>query len=381
LQIVPLLSGVGDELPICSTTQIVGWVKRSETHQIPVNGGFRYTPLQPRPRPDEKRSVLNKIIHKFYIVGLILVLSFGLGYAQLAFFFKNESQSTFKVHDTQVVKNDIKQLKHFFIEIRFWERIIFTEGTPEAERKFGLLLRSIHRQLNTLQTNAIALGILDKLDFISQKLTDYETAFGQIVQLKTEQRLGQTLLENTYQSLTANILSGKETRLLHPVFNLSHFQQHYLDNHRLSEYQALKIVLQALERKLQRRQATDKRPTEYCSRYRELLGQDFRMENEIRLLNDSFDEISGQVSEYLQTAIEITNRIVEQETKIATQLRRRLNLSFLVSMTLAFFGVFLISTYIFSTDYQPRSGPFTGLPKYKGGCDVGTFYSLPQSSK
>lgn len=297
---------------------------------------------------------LNKIIHKFYFVGLILFVAFGLGYSQLAFFLHDESKSVLKVQKIQTIKSDIQDLRRSFIEARFWERVILSQSTPEAERRYGQLQQMIHQLLETLQQSGLLVpDIHERIESINNNFTDYEIIFAEIVQLETKQRLSETLSENVYQSLIANILKSSDNNLLHPAFSLSQFQQRYQSRHRASEYQALQIVLQSLESKFAMQPVKDSRLPEYIIKYNKLLDDDFARDQKIQHLNQRFDAISDQVGVVMKTSIELINSAVVEEKKNVNQLRERLKLSFLVSMTLMIIGAYLISAYIFRQIINP----------------------------
>ena len=81
-------------------------------------------------------------------------------------------------------------------------------------------------------------------------MSEYETSFTRLMQLKTEQRLNQTSFEANEQALVSSILMGGDMGLLKPLFNLARFHGSYLQHHRDSEYQALGVVLESMETRL-----------------------------------------------------------------------------------------------------------------------------------
>jgi hypothetical protein len=168
------------------------------------------------------------------LIGSLLVLSFLIGYAQLAFFLRHETQSAAREQKAVFLEREIRSLKENFIEMRLWEKALFSKEHPEADKKFRKLMELMTKNLAFLSGYPTGPDIQRLLAAISKLVTQYETDFNRIVQLRTEQRLGQTLLDSDYQSLVSSVLRSNQISLLRPLFNLSHFQKNYLSNHRES---------------------------------------------------------------------------------------------------------------------------------------------------
>jgi hypothetical protein len=184
------------------------------------------------------------------LIGGLLVLSFLVGYAQLAFFLHHETQGATRGQKAMFLEREIRSLKENFFEMRLWEKALISQEHPEADKKFGQLMELINKNLVNLNAQPNGPDIQKGLAKISRLVRQYEKEFNRIIQLRTEQRLGQTLLDSDYQSLTSNVLRSNEVSLLRPLLNLSHFQKNYLSNHRDSEYHALKVVMGSLENRL-----------------------------------------------------------------------------------------------------------------------------------
>jgi signal transduction histidine kinase len=290
--------------------------------------------------------MLRKLVHKFYLIGGFLGILFVIGYAQLAFFLRSESRSAMRGQGAVLIEREFHSLEETFRRIRFWERAVLSQDHPEADKTFGTLMEQMHRRLGTMKAKPIGEEMTQGLGQISDLVTQYEREFNQIIQLKTEQRLGQTLLDSNYQSLISNILRSNEINLLRPLFNLSHFQGSYLSNHRESEYQALKVVMESLENKLRRMGLMDERLKGYTETYKELLDRDFSLEKGAQELSDHFDEISSMLASNFQHISKIAEGIRRTEVRTAENLRKRLNQSFIISMALGTIGVLIIFIFV-----------------------------------
>jgi signal transduction histidine kinase len=288
--------------------------------------------------------VLRSVIHKFYLIGGLLVLSFLVGYAQLAFFLHHETQSAARGQKAVFLEREIRSLRENFFEMRLWEKALFSQEHPEADKKFGQLMGLINKILANLKAQPNGADIQKGLTDISLLVTQYEKEFNRIIQLRTEQRLGQTLLDSDYQSLTSNVLRSNEVSLFRPLFNLSHFQKNYLSNHRESEYHALNVVMGSLENRLFRKALMDDRLKGYIESYRKILGHDFILEKEIQKLNHHFDNISIELTGHFARISTLAGDILKAEIHGAERLRNHLNQSFIISMALSAICVLLVFT-------------------------------------
>ena len=321
--------------------------------------------------------MLKKVIHKFYLVGGILVLLLLIGYAQLAIFLHYESQSTIRGQEAVLIEREIRSLEDIFFQIRFWEKSILSGKPSEADKKFGTLMEQMNKRLGTLKANPIDEEIEKGIGRVSTFVKQYERAFNKIVQLKTGQRLDQTLFDSNYQSLISNIFRTNEISLLKPLFNLSHFQTGYLSNHRESEYQALKLVVGSLENRLLKKNLLDERLNGYIETYKRILSHDFFLEKEIQKLITHFDQLSTKLSSHFLSVSTMAGEILEIEIHKAARFRNRLNQSFIISMALGLLGVLIIFTLIARQIVHPvrsiaevgrniRSGNINSRFVYKG---------------
>ena len=87
--------------------------------------------------------MLRSVTHKFYLIGGLLILSFLIGYAQLAFFLRHETQSATRGQKAVFLEREIRSLRENFFEMRLWEKALFSQEHPEADKKFGQLLAEL----------------------------------------------------------------------------------------------------------------------------------------------------------------------------------------------------------------------------------------------
>ena len=193
--------------------------------------------------------MLRTINRKFYAIAGILLLLFCLGYTVLAFSLHEQGQIAIREQETVFIDREIRSLHDLFFEIRFWDRTVFFQDHPEADKKFGALLEQLRKRLMVLGSKPVSVDIKEKLEKVLKFLTEYEKDFNRIIQLKTEQRLYRTRMDTSYRSLSSNVLRSSETRLLKPFFILTHFQKGYRIFRRETEYQALKVATESFGRK------------------------------------------------------------------------------------------------------------------------------------
>ncbi len=293
------------------------------------------------------------INRKFYVIVGILILIFGIGYALLAFFLHDQSQSAVLEQEAVLIEREIRSIHDLFFEVRFWERTILLQEHPEAEKQFGAIMEQMRDRLKKLERKKLSIDIRKKLEEVSNTLNQYEKDFNRIIQLKTEQRLLLTRRDTTYRSLVSTVFRSNNTGLLKPLFNLTHFQTSYNINRRESEYLALKLVIDSLENKFLKVKLTDDRSKGYIENFRGLLNKDFSLEQEIGNINAHFDVICTQLmSLFSQTSI-VAEALLRNEFQVAEENRAQLNQSFLISAGLSLMVLLLIITVMAKKIIRP----------------------------
>ena len=290
--------------------------------------------------------MLRSVNSRFYAIAGVLILTFGIGYAILAYFLREQSQSAIVMQETVFTEREIRFLHDLFYEIRFWEREILFQEHPEADKQFGAVMVQMRKRLMALYNKQLSISIKGKLEQVLNGLTQYEEDFNKIIQLKTEQRLHRTRMDTSYRSLVSFVLRSNKTILLKPLFNLTHFLMSYRIDGLESEYQALKVVIASLENRLLKAKLMDERVKGYLKRFRDLLDNDIALEREIRSINERFDEISTQLMVlFIETSQESESllRIKFQEVEKS---REKLNRFFLISTIISIITLLLILTLI-----------------------------------
>ncbi|MEA2039780.1 MAG: histidine kinase dimerization/phosphoacceptor domain -containing protein [Thermodesulfobacteriota bacterium] len=279
--------------------------------------------------------MLRTINRNFYTIAGILVLLFGLGYTVVAFFLHEQGQNAIREQEAVFIDREIRSLHDLFFEIRFWDRAVFSQDYPEADKKFGALLEQMRKRLMVLNSKPVSVDVKEKLEKASKFLTEYEKDFNRIIQLKTKQRLNRTRMDTSYRSLSSNVLRSNETSLLKPFFILTHFQKGYRIFRRETEYQALKVAIDSFGRKFLLANLMDERMKDYLKAFSDLLDQDFSLERQIRLINVRFDQISTQLMDLFSATSREAERSLRNEFQEAEESRNELNIFFLISIVLS----------------------------------------------
>jgi len=290
--------------------------------------------------------LLRSINSRFYTIAGVLILIFGIGYAILAYFLSEQSQSAIVMQETVFTEREIRFLHDLFYEIRFWEREILFQEHPEADKQFGAVMVRMRKRLTALYNKQLSISIKGKLEQILKGLTQYEEDFNKIIQLKTEQRLRRTRMDTSYRSLVSFVLRSNKAILLKPLFNLTHFLISYRIDRLETEYQALKVVLASLENRFLKAKLMDDRVKGYLKSFRDLLDNDIALEREIRSINERFDEISTQLMVlFIETSKE-SESLLRKKFQEVEKSREKLNRFFLISTVISIITLLLILTLI-----------------------------------
>ena len=290
--------------------------------------------------------MLRSVSSRFYAIAGVLILIFGIGYSNLAYFLGKQSQNTITMQETVLTEREIRYLHNLFYQIRFWERKIFFQEHPAADKQFGAIMVQMRKRLMTLHSKQLSIDIKGKVEQVLSSLAQYERNFNKIIQLKTDQRLLHTRMDTKYRSLASYVLRSNKNVLLKPLFNLTHFLISYRIDRLESEYQALKVVTASLENRLLRTKLMDDRAKEYLSSFRNLLENDFTLESEIRSLNLRFEKNSAQLMTLLRKTSQKAERVLREKFEEVEKSRAKLNRFFLISSVAGIIMLLLILTLI-----------------------------------
>lgn len=311
--------------------------------------------------------MLRSINSKFYgIVGVLLVIA-SSGYAILAYFLSEQSQSAIRMQEAVFIEREIRSLHDLFYELRFWEGAILDQEHPEAEKRFGAVVEKMRNRLASLQDKSLSLSVQGKLTQVSSRLIQYEEGFNNIMQSKTEQRLHRTRLDTSYRSLVSFVLRSNRSDLLKPLFNLTHFLISYRIDRWESEHQALKLVIGSLENRIIKAGLLNDRVAGYIKNFKDLLDKDFALERDINSINERFDEISSQLMGLFNDTTLESERLLKTEFRDVERSRQELNRFFLISTAVSIAALLWILILISRKIINPIRSMAGVMRDVKGG--------------
>ncbi len=275
--------------------------------------------------------MLYTINNKFGAISILLIILFGLGYGMLAFFLRDQHQDTMLIQEAVTIERDVRTLHDLFYEVRFWERAVLFQNHPEADKKFGIVIELFRERVGNLHVLEPEVSVGEKPESILKLLAGYEEDFNHIIQFKTEQRLNRTRMDTGYQSLVFSVLRSDRPLLFKPLFNLTHFLTSYRIDRRASEYQALLLVVDYLEKKLLQARLMDSRIQGYVDNFRMFLAKDFELEQKIRSTNERFDVVSTQLMRLMAAISSEAEAFLREKFLETSERRNELDKKFLVS--------------------------------------------------
>ncbi|ABK16885.1 hybrid sensor histidine kinase/response regulator [Syntrophobacter fumaroxidans] len=279
---------------------------------------------------------------KFYLIAVLLLLLFGIGYTEVAIFLDRQAKGVQRGLGASAIDIEIQALKGTFWEVRFWEKAVLAQKHPEADKRFGELMHVTRKRIEELSLGSFSSVLAEPVARISLLLSEYETSFTRLMQLKTEQRMNQTDFAANEQALVSSVLMGGEMGLMKPLFNLARFHGSYLQHHRDSEYQALGAVLDSMAARLSDSSAGDGRVKTYLTKYRNHLDRDFALENELDVINRRFDTLSIELSDLFTSISRKTGGLSMAEAQSVADMRNLLNKSLFISAVCGVAMLFLI---------------------------------------
>lgn len=313
---------------------------------------------------------------KFYgILGLLAVM-FCIGYAEMAYFLRKQTQAADQGRRIVGVEREIRTLLHLFFEMRFWERAVFTQEFSDAEQRFGILMARLKGHLAAFSDEPLDAGIADKLGSASELLRAYEKDFNRLMQINTEHRLQRTRIDSSYQSLASSVLSMRNPVFLKPLFVLTQFQMSYTDNPRVSDYQALQVVVESLKARLKLADALDERLSGYLDGYSAILGEDIALAGEFAATSKRFNETSEGLTALLSQISQEAERSLQAEFSRAETLRERLSVSFPASMAASLLTMLLVVTLLARNILRPVRSVARVITDIKSG-DMSSRFDFP----
>ena len=297
--------------------------------------------------------MMRSINQKFYTIAGVLVFLFCLGYIQVAYFINQQSRIAAQGEGIVSMDRDIRNLLSLFFQLRYWERAVFTQDFPDAERRFGQFMAQMKSQLASMRSRSPGTFIPQELARVVKILAAYEEDFNQLLQLNTDHRLQRTRLDSSYQSLASAILGSGKLSLLKPLLIATHFQMGYVSNHQKTEYQALQVVIDSLKSKFVLENILDERLGNYIDGYRSVLDEDFAIHLNFKTVAQHFNTTSMALSELINALSKKAEDLLNNEFQAAEAIRMRLKYSFLISSTLSVIALLFILMIVARTIVHP----------------------------
>ena len=289
--------------------------------------------------------MLGTVKQRFYLMAGLLFVSSGIGYAGIVFFLDQLSSSAHRGEAAMIADREIRSLERRFWEIRFWEQTALAQTRPDAEQRFAALLSLAKAGINQIGPRISSALTPPELGQITTLLTDYDNLFGQLIQLKTQQRLNKTSFDSNYQVMASIIFFVPEGSVLYkPLFNVNRFQESYFLGRSEARHGSLSIAFDSLLRNIEQSPLRDDaRLRSYAERYQDMLRRDFALETEIRNLNRKFDDLTLRLtllfSDISAKAVDSYEQEFQTSQTIRAHIQRYL-LSFALLMT-ALSGILL----------------------------------------
>lgn len=291
--------------------------------------------------------MLRSINSRFYAVTLLLAFSFAIGYGILVYFLHQQTQSVILASDIISLERSFSKLNTLFHEVRFWERVIFSQHNPYAEMQFGSIIEQIRNLLETLSGRVLDANTNNTLGRIKVGIDQYENNFNSLIQLKTKQSLLITRMEMNYRSMVSIILNSNDTELLKPLFNLTHFLITYRSSREMSKYQALKLVINSFERKFLATEASDVRMKGYLQSFKEILDEDHNLEGEITAINKAVENVSAELHDHFAIIKTTSKALLSAKFEETTTIKKELQGILLIT---AVFGIITLLVIIWFLD-------------------------------
>ena len=312
---------------------------------------------------------------RFYLIVGLLVLIFCVGYIELAIFIKELSTGAEKVQKAAYIEKDIQKIKQDFWKLRFWERAVQTQSHDEAEKQFGTTIQQIREQLDNFNAKPFDQEFDGKTEPVIDVLSRYEKAFNRLIQLETDQRLCQTKVDSSFQVLSSSILRTNEVSLLKPLLNLDRFLDRYIHNKTNSEYQALRMVFTFFAKKLKKTDIMNERMDSYILKLDKLIDKHFQMEQDIRIINHQFDDLSQELMDRFNVISLNAEHLGVQTLKMGKHLQDSIFRWMIVSIAISAITLLFIIDIIARKVIKPIRRLWEVVMKVQAGDEQARFYS------
>jgi signal transduction histidine kinase len=290
---------------------------------------------------------------KFYIIIVALAVLLTGVYVQLAYFVDKIAQRDRDREIAMSLDRDVGRLAQGFWESSFWEKVILEQGSPEAERNFGVVLARVQQMALQPPPGIYRDVVSVDLKEISGLLKEYESLFSKLIQLRNERSLAQTRFDSYYQILTSYFAETSDLRSVKSLLILRQFQEDYLRHRKESEYGAAKVVLDSIEARFIKTAANADQFSSQIKRYKDLFDEDFYSEQQNRAISIDFDKISSSLEGLFLTLSREVNQLSTKEMLASKALMGQLLGSFLISVLIGIFLFVLVIMLIVREIIKP----------------------------
>lgn len=297
--------------------------------------------------------MFRSINSKFYLVVAMLLTSYGVSSLFLTYFVRQQTTSYTNLNNAIVLKRTVADLNDSFHKARLREKEILNQSNFEAEKQFGNLLQHFRMLMGELQQNIVHENIKAKSQQLITEINNYEDLISNIVQLKTKKILLDTRLNSTFQSLSSTLLNENNPTLLRSLFSINHFFLTYQTQRKNSQYKALEIAAESLQKKIAANKHIDVRLTEYVNHFGNLLDLNHQTNHAISVMNQEIEQTSSKLSKHI-TQVTNTIEISLQDTlRISNQNRNNLQVVLLSLMILGTLLLLVILQVLKSSIIRP----------------------------
>jgi signal transduction histidine kinase/DNA-binding NarL/FixJ family response regulator len=278
----------------------------------------------------------------FYLIAGLLLILFCVAYIEFAMFVNKMADSSDEEQTASFINNDINQMEKEFWKLRFWSKAVYAEQHPDADKYFGTTIRYITKSITEFNPRFFKEQFSERIDKISFLISDYQSAFNRLLQLRSYRRLNLIKLNSNYRTLGSSIMATNDLSFVMLLRNSDRFLSSYIENRRESEYEAFRTNFDSLKKKLLEAEFADDRLRAGIVNFEGLIAYDYTLESESRKINKEFDAISLELTNLFSAISHIAQQLSEQAILTGNNLRMTLHHLFLISGIVIFVLLILI---------------------------------------
>ncbi|MBU2515280.1 HAMP domain-containing protein [bacterium] len=253
---------------------------------------------------------------------------------EVALFLNQISKSFERGEQAVSFSRDINFLERKFLEIRLLETTSLAPKNTEIHKNYEVVLTQLKQGIDELEVEPFTADITAKKPLLSALLSQYDSTFNRLIQLKVEHRLNATSFMSNYQVLNSGIIMSNKSNLLRALFSLNRFQEEYLESHRETSYRALKMVHSMFKGKYVQSSIDNERLESSINTYDQLLDVDYSLDKEITMLRADFGRISLQLITTLSNLSQKAEALSKTEIENVISTRTTLLRVFFFSMAI-----------------------------------------------